>query len=64
MPRMIMTIMAIAAMKRTHRPSSRHGMPSHMAQKVAKQADYVASIVGAFRVRAAWAAHVYAQVAR
>jgi hypothetical protein len=32
-PRMIMTIMAIAAIKRAHRPSSRHGMPSHMAQR-------------------------------
>jgi hypothetical protein len=47
-PRMIMTIMAIAAIKRAHRPSSRHEMPSHMAQKVAKQAGYVASVVGVF----------------
>ena len=41
-----MTIMAIAAIKRAHRPISRHGMSSQMAQKVAKQAGYVASTVG------------------
>jgi hypothetical protein len=48
-----MTTMATAAIKRAHRANCCHGMPSHMAQKVAKQAGYVASIVGVFATNAA-----------
>jgi hypothetical protein len=43
-----MIITALAAIKRAHRPHCCHGMPSRMAQKVAKQAGYVASKIGAF----------------
>jgi hypothetical protein len=47
-PRTIITTIMMATSKRAHRPHCCHGMPSHMVQKVAKQAGYVASIVGAF----------------
>jgi hypothetical protein len=46
-PRTIITTIMMATIKRAHRPHCCHGMPSHMVQKVAKRAGYVASVVGA-----------------